>query len=84
MAGGAPVQAGKVGTLVAALIIAEAGGHTGVPLWMSCAFCPVAWGKNICKLRWRSWRPRCGRAWWRESRGSWKLQSAWEKKSGMR
>ena len=31
MAGGAPVQAGKVGTLVAALIIAEAGGHTGSP-----------------------------------------------------
>ena len=31
LAGGAPAQAGKVGTLVAALIIAEAGGHTGSP-----------------------------------------------------
>ena len=31
LAGGAPAQAGKVGTLVAALIIAEAGGHSGSP-----------------------------------------------------
>ena len=31
LAGGAPVQAAKVGSLVAALIIAEAGGHTGSP-----------------------------------------------------
>ena len=31
LAGGAPAQAGRVGTLVAARIIAERGGHTGSP-----------------------------------------------------
>jgi len=31
LAGGAPAQAGRVGTLVAARIIAERGGHTGCP-----------------------------------------------------